>query len=126
MTKRPTQTEPEDSTAEETSTEATVDEPTTDDAPADVSPNEGLDTGDWQPTIVEPAPEPTETKVTITEDRPILPPGSYRATYRGGADSADYGGFTFRPGEPVIVPSEVAEQLLTWPNETFDVEPNEE
>lgn len=125
MTKRTTQTEPEDSTAEE-SAEAKATEPTEDETPADVSPNEGLDVGNWQATIVEPEPEPTEATNRTTEDRPILPPGSYVAIYRGGADSADYGGFTFRPGEPVVVPSEVAEQLLTWPDETFEVEPTKE
>lgn len=50
-----------------------------------------------------------------------VPRGQVRITYRGPADVVSHGEFTFRPGQPVDVPSEVAEDLLTLPFEEFEV-----
>ncbi len=46
--------------------------------------------------------------------------GSTKIVYRGRADSFEHGKYTFRPGQPVSVPSDVAEDLLTYPNEKFE------
>ena len=45
--------------------------------------------------------------------------GETKVVYRGLADSFEHGGRTYRPDQPVIVPSDVAEDLLTYPNEQF-------
>lgn len=41
--------------------------------------------------------------------------------YRGDADSFSYGPYKFRPGQPAIMPSVIAEELLTYPFEKFEV-----
>ena len=43
-----------------------------------------------------------------------------KIVYRGRAAAFGHGKHTFRPGEPVEVPSDVAEELLTYPNERFE------
>lgn len=40
-------------------------------------------------------------------------PGFALFIYEGNADVAEYGGFRFRPGQPVAVPSKMVEGLLT-------------
>jgi len=103
--------------------------------PAEVTaPAEPLDIGNWQPTIVEPvapAPEPEAEAAATAPARPVLPEGSVAVTYRGFADLAGpvvIGGvsYSFRNGQPVTVPSEVAEEVLTWPHEPFDWAPTED
>jgi len=41
--------------------------------------------------------------------------------YVGNADSFSYGPYKFRPGQPAIMPSVIAEELLTYPFEKFEV-----
>jgi len=41
--------------------------------------------------------------------------------YRGSADSFRYGPYKFRPGQPATLPSVIAEELLTYPFEKFEV-----
>lgn len=58
-------------------------------------------------------------------------PGEVRVIYRGQANMARFPNpaapkdrlrdYVFRIDQPVIVPSEVAEELLTWPRERFEV-----
>lgn len=91
----------------------------------------------FQAKIIEPPPdEPAPDEPTKEEPkRALLPPGTtVTVVYKGTADVADLKGpdgmgehdYRFRPGEPVDVPSEVAEELLTWPGEQFEiVEPKE-
>jgi hypothetical protein len=56
----------------------------------------------------------------IKEDAHAEPgPGEVKLVYLGIADAFEHGGRVFRPDQPVIVPSEVAEDLLTYPNEQF-------
>jgi len=84
--------------------------------------------GNWQPKIVEPQPDPVEAAdEPAAPPRPVLPEGDQISiVYRGEANLAGpvvHGGvsYTFRPGQPVSVPREVAENVLTWPFETFEV-----
>jgi hypothetical protein len=41
--------------------------------------------------------------------------------YVGDADTFSYGPYKFRPGQPAIMPSVIAEELLTYPFEKFEV-----
>lgn len=92
----------------------------------------------FQPKVIEPPAEPEPVDESTTTDAPkapLLTPGTtVTVIYRGSADVADLKGpdgmgehdYRFRPGQPVDVPSEVAEELLTWPGEAFEiVEPKE-
>jgi hypothetical protein len=84
-------------------------------------------------TTVDAPPDPPaegEAGADAPPSAPLFEPGTtVRVVYRGGADVADMKGpdgsgeheFRFRNGEPVDVPSEVAEELLTWPGEQFEV-----
>lgn len=57
----------------------------------------------------------------IKEDAHVKPgDGETAVVYRGLADAFEHDGRVFRPDQPVIVPSDVAEELLTYPNEQFD------
>ena len=66
--------------------------------------------------------EPATT--TIAEEVEVRRPGKDEVTltYRGSADLLEYGDYRFRPDQPVIVPSDVAEELLTLPFEKFEKE----
>ena len=46
--------------------------------------------------------------------------------YRGQADVFEHGSLRIRPGQPVTVPSDVAEELLTFPHELFEVVASQE
>ena len=46
--------------------------------------------------------------------------GTRMIVYRGRADVFEHGEHILRPGQPVEVPSDVAEDLLTYPNEKFE------
>lgn len=62
-----------------------------------------------------------ESKTTKDKDEaPRSTKAATKIVYRGTADSFEHGKHIFRPGEPVEVPSEVAEDLLTYPNEKFE------
>lgn len=41
--------------------------------------------------------------------------------YVGDADTFSYGPYKFRPGQPAKMPSVIAEELLTYPFEKFEV-----
>ena len=59
---------------------------------------------------------------TVEQEAPTdIPPGHVVLTYQGTADRVEHGALSFRVGQPVIVPSDVAEKLLTMlPDEKFD------
>jgi hypothetical protein len=112
------------------------DEVAEDDVPGDadtpdeepVPEPEPVDVGNWQPTIVEPAPvlSPEDEAAANAPTRPVLPEGDTVVVYHGAADlvgpvDLDGVSYSFRPDVPVTVPSKVAEEVLTWPNETFEV-----
>jgi hypothetical protein len=70
----------------------------------------------WEPV----APEIVEPHEDAQEETPdTIPDGYRRLTYTGRADVVEYGEFRMRPGQPVLVPSKVAEELLTMPFESF-------
>ncbi len=73
----------------------------------------GLDA--YQPRIIDPNAQDEER-----ETQPECPAGHVRIVYRGYSALFERGEFKFRPDQPVCVPSDVAEDLLTWPNEQFE------
>lgn len=74
------------------------------------------DVVDNSPSVVKVTGVPKETaKKSKAED------GLVEVTYLGGADRVDIAQFVFRPGVPVEVPSDIAEELLTFPFEEFKV-----
>lgn len=85
--------------------------------PASVSPDEVLTVGEPEPLAPDPA-EP-ETAEPVKETDPEQK-GTVTLVYRGTADVLTHGPFRIRPGQPVTVPSDVAEELLTWPHERFE------
>jgi hypothetical protein len=60
-----------------------------------------------------------ESKETANES--ITEDGFVEVTYLGDADRFDIAQYVFRPGVPVSVPSYIAEELLTFPFEVFEV-----
>lgn len=82
------------------------------------------------PVTVEPSEDQIEPAADLEEasgspaedDQPKSSSKTVRLTYTGQADVIDIGGHIIRPGQPVSVPSEVAEELLTMPFEQFEVE----
>lgn len=97
--------------------------------PGDV---QNLDVGSWTPAMVDPIPDKAPDEVPAPEPGPLdgYPPEALvTVIYRGDADVADLKGadgkgehpYVFRNGEPVQVPSSVAQELLTWPFEQFEV-----
>lgn len=80
----------------------------------------------FQAKVADPVPE--EGTTNTEENKPKrLPRGKVLVQYTGPADVVQHGEFQFRPGQPVEVPSEVAEDLLTLPFETFElIEGNKE
>jgi len=69
-------------------------------------------------TIVEQEPEEEEEEDTPEPEKPG--PNETKIVYHGVADTFEHGGRIYRPDQPVIVPSDVAEDLLTYPNEQFE------
>lgn len=71
-----------------------------------------------------PVAEP-EAAETPAEPAPETPVSAGEATvtlvYRGLADLVTHGAFEFRPGLPVVVPSELADEFLTYPHQAFEV-----
>lgn len=66
-------------------------------------------------------PEESEQPEAPPEETAPEPPEGYVAVrYMGAADALEYGEYVFRPGQPVFVPSDVAEEVLTTPFETFE------
>lgn len=59
--------------------------------------------------------EPQETAIEAVPSQHIT------IVYRGAADVVSFGPYTFRPGVPARMPSNVAEELLTLPHEKFEV-----
>jgi len=67
-------------------------------------------------------PEPDPEPPPVQQSAPAqAPPRRVSLVYKGRADLVDSGPFFFRPGVPVEVPSDVAEELLTLPFEPFEV-----
>lgn len=65
-------------------------------------------------------PEATPAAAPPEEAELEVPKGHDAVVYRGIHDSFEHGPFKFRPGKPVVVPSDVAEELLTYPFEPFE------
>lgn len=85
-------------------------------APAEPDPP-----GPGQDEVVEDPPISQET-----DTPPEIPKGHVAVVYHGLADLIEYGTYKFRPGQPVHVPSDAVEELLTWPNERFEQVPEPE
>jgi hypothetical protein len=88
-------------------------------------PEETPDPGaPYEALVIDPPPEPVPAEEAIIEEpkeTPLeVPTGSVALVYRGSADLVEHGEYRFRPGEPVVVPSETAEELLTMPFERFE------
>lgn len=64
-----------------------------------------------EPVVEEPSPQPESLDI---------PSGYTALVYRGRAHVVRHGDFEFRSGRPVIVPNDVAEDLLTLPHEKFE------
>jgi hypothetical protein len=74
----------------------------------------------YEAKVIDP-PEPEPLVAAQPEEAPLEIPTGYEAIeYRGVADMVEHGAFRFRRGEPVAVPSDVAEELLTLPFEHFE------
>lgn len=73
----------------------------------------------YEAQIIDPV-EPEPAQEQPEETQPEVPDGHVAIVYRGGADAFDHGAYQFRGGQPVIVPSDVAEELLTFPFERFE------
>lgn len=86
-----------------------AEEPNAEEAPVDAQVEE-------ETTLTE-TPEPEKE----VEPEPPASGTRVKMYYEGDADVFRYKSFTFRPGLPVTVPSEVAEELLTYPFERFRV-----
>lgn len=86
---------------------------------SEASPEDVLD-------VEAPAAETSEPEAAAPSDEPVKEARSERAdggvtlVYRGNADVFSHGAFRIRPGQPVTVPSDVAEELLTFPRERFE------
>jgi hypothetical protein len=78
--------------------------------------------------VVTPSEEPPQAEPPAEETRRIeVPEGEVAVVYRGLANVVTHGEYRFRNGEPVTVPSEVAEELLSFPFEPFELlEPQQE
>lgn len=103
------------------------------------APDEGVTTVSEDPQdaiVIEPEPEPVAPYEALVVDPPEeaaepdpqqpvgeepVPDGFVRVVYRGYPDGAlTLREYKFRSGEPVNVPSDVAEELLTMPFEDFE------
>lgn len=73
----------------------------------------------------EDASETAEMPDPVDTETPSGTSGSVTLVYRGPATKAIHGAYEFRPGQPVTVPSDVAEELLTYPHQTFEVREQE-
>lgn len=71
----------------------------------------------YEAAIIDPEPE---AAAQDEETQPEIPEGHAAIRYVGPADVFEHGAYQFRGGQPVIVPSEVAEELLTYPFERFE------
>jgi hypothetical protein len=82
-------------------------------------PTEVLDETDEQPVEARAAASAFEPEVP--EEAPIKAPrGHQLLRYVGHADVVEHGEYRFRPGEWVVVPKGVAEELMTFPFEAFE------
>jgi hypothetical protein len=97
--------------------EAEQEATTEDEAPAEemaqIAPADSYEPIVREPVEEGPEPEPQEEPVADGSTRVV-----YRAPTSGGA--LTFGDYKFRSDEPVDVPSEVAEELLTMPFELFE------
>lgn len=89
-------------------------------------PEEAPGPGDpYEAQVIDPPPEdaPAEEATIIEQPKetPLeVPAGHVALVYRGTADAVRHGEYTFRPDQPVAVPSDVAEELQTMPFERFE------
>lgn len=94
--------------------ESTTGEPT----PAEAVPAEPV--APFEATIIDPPAESEPTTGKEQETLPEVPEGHELVRYTGSADLFAHGAYQFRGGQPVAVPSEIAEELLTYPHEPFE------
>lgn len=82
----------------------------------------GKEAQDKEPTDLGPAfmPEPAAVNAQVKDALPKVSKGKRLVVYTGNANVLRHGEYVFRVGKPVIVPSEVAEELLTLPFESFE------
>lgn len=69
--------------------------------------------------VGEPEVVPDTPPIQETAEAPEPPEGYVAVVYVGLADLIELGDLKFRPGQPVYVPSDQVDELLTWPNEPF-------
>lgn len=75
----------------------------------------------YEAQIIDPAEETEPEAAAEAEDaQPEVPEGFVLLRYVGVADTFEHDAYTFRGGKPVAVPSEIAEELLTYPFERFE------
>jgi hypothetical protein len=78
----------------------------------------------YEALVIDPPPDIVPVEEAIIKEpkeTPLeVPTGSVALVYRGDADLVEHGEYRFRPGKPVVVPSETAEELLTMPFERFE------
>lgn len=77
----------------------------------------------YEAQIIDPPAEdePQPDAAAEPEETPLeIPEGFAAVRYLGAADAFEYGAYTFRGDKPVAVPSEIAEELLTFPFERFE------
>ena len=94
-------------------------------ATASVEPEAAPDPGTpYEALIVEPPPDAPvveEAPIEQAKETPLeVPEGHVALVYLGSADLVEHGEYRFRPGQPVVVPSETAEEILTTPFERFE------
>jgi hypothetical protein len=74
----------------------------------------------YEALVIDPPEEADEPDPQVEEE--VVPDGAVRIVYRAATPGGvlTHGDYKFRSDEPVIVPSEVAEELLTLPFENFE------
>lgn len=92
-----------------------ADEATDDPAPADAVPAEPV--VHYIAPLAQPATEEATEQPAESLD---IPDGHAAVVYRGNAHVVRHGDFEFRSGIPVVVPDDIAEDLLTLPHEKFE------
>lgn len=119
MAKRGEQEQPE------TNDEQAREQPSVDaanEAPAEQASEQA---SEYVPKIVDPPAEPVVEEQPRVEQEPTPDlPERVTLLYTGFADlyeAGPNGEFKIRPGQPVTVPREVALDLLTTPNEPFEI-----
>lgn len=85
---------------------------------------ESADDAVKEPKALEDASDSLPTDMVVekeTQPKKLELPSRITVIYRGEAHAFNYGAYTFRPGTPATLPREIAEELLTYPYEKFEV-----